>query len=222
MATGSTSLWDWDYAFSILPDLLRALVTTIEITVLGSIVAFVLGLVIAVLRRARIPVVDQVLWALVEVIRSTPLLVQIFFLFFVLPQFGLTLSAFVVGVTALGVHYATYTSEVYRAGIDAVPKGQWEAATALSLPRSRVWTGVILPQAIPRVLPALGNYAISMFKEVPLLLAISVVEVVSKAQEIGSQTFRFTEPFTIAGLLFLVLSYPASMLVRRLERRRVA
>jgi polar amino acid transport system permease protein len=219
MAAGATSLWDWDYAFSIIPDLVRALVTTIEITVLGSVVAFVLGLVIAVLRRARIPVVDQVLWAVVEVIRSTPLLVQIFFLFFVLPQFGLTLSAFVVGVTALGVHYATYTSEVYRAGIDAVPKGQWEAATALSLPRSRVWTGVILPQAIPRVLPALGNYAISMFKEVPLLLAIGVVEVVNTARELGSETFRFTEPYTIAGVLFLVLSYPASMLVRRLERR---
>jgi polar amino acid transport system permease protein len=219
MAAGSTSLWDWDYAFSIIPDLLKALLTTIEITVLGSAVAFVLGLVIAVVRRARIPVVDQVLWALVEVIRSTPLLVQIFFLFFVLPRFGLTLSAFVVGVTALGVHYATYTSEVYRAGIDAVPKGQWEAATALSLPRSRVWTGVILPQAIPRVLPALGNYAISMFKEVPLLLAIGVVEVVNAGRELGSATFRFTEPYTIAGVLFLVLSYPASMLVRRLERR---
>lgn len=215
-------LWDWGYAFEVLPQLLRALLVTLEITVLGSVLALLLGLVIAVLRQARIPVLDQVLWALVEFIRSTPLLVQVFFLYFALPRFGLTLSALTVGVLGLGLHYATYTSEVYRAGIEAVPRGQWEAATALSLSRTRTWTGVILPQAIPRVLPALGNYVISMFKEVPLLLAISVVEVVSKAQEIGSQTFRFTEPFTIAGLLFLVLSYPASMLVRRLERRRVA
>ncbi|MHA6796124.1 ectoine/hydroxyectoine ABC transporter permease subunit EhuD [Pseudonocardia bannensis] len=215
-------LWDWDYAWSILPDLLRALVVTIQITLLGSLVALVLGLVIAVLRRARIPVVDRVLWALVEFIRSTPLLVQVFFLFFVLPQFGIVLSAFVVGVIGLGVHYATYTSEVYRAGIDAVPRGQWEAATALSLSRSRTWTGVILPQAIPRVLPALGNYVISMFKEVPLLIGIGVVEVVNEAREIASETFRPVEPYTIAGLLFLLLSYPASMLVRRLERRRAA
>jgi polar amino acid transport system permease protein len=213
-------LWDWDYAFDILPDLLRALVTTIEITLLASVVALVLGLLIAVVRSARIPVIDQLLRALVEFIRSTPLLVQIFFLFFVLPQFGITLSAIVVGVLALGVHYATYTSEVYRAGIEAIPLGQWEAATALSLPRTRTWTGVILPQAIPRVLPALGNYVISMFKEVPLLLAIGVVEVVNAAREIGSVTFRFVEPYTIAGVLFLLLSYPASMLVRRLERRR--
>jgi polar amino acid transport system permease protein len=215
-------LWDWGYAFEVLPQLLEALLVTLEITLLGSVVALLLGLLIAVLRQARVPVLDQVLWAFVEFIRSTPLLVQVFFLYFALPRFGITLSALTVGVIGLGVHYATYTSEVYRAGIEAVPRGQWEAATALSLPRSRTWTGVILPQAIPRVLPALGNYVISMFKEVPLLLAISVVEVVSKAQEIGSQTFRFTEPFTIAGLLFLVLSYPASMLVRRLERRRVA
>lgn len=214
-------LWDWNYAFEILPDLLLALVTTIEITLLGSVVALLLGLVFAVLRRLHIPVLDQVLWAFIEVVRSTPLLVQVFFLFFVLPQFGVTLSAFVVGVVGLGVHYATYSSEVYRAGIDAIPKGQWEACTALSLPRLRIWTGVILPQAVPRVLPALGNYVISMFKEVPLLLAIGVVEVVNEARELGSLTFRYTEPYTIAGLLFLLLSYPASMLVRRLERRRV-
>lgn len=214
-------VWDWDYAFDVLPDLLRALVTTIQITLLGSVVALVLGLVIAVLRRGRIPVLDQLLWAFVEFVRSTPLLVQIYFLFFVLPQFGITLGAFTVGVLALGVHYATYTSEVYRAGIEAVPAGQWEAATALSLPRSRVWIGVILPQAVPRVLPALGNYVIAMFKEVPLLLVIGIVEVVNAAREIGSTTFRFVEPYTIAGLLFLLLSYPASILVRRLERRRV-
>jgi polar amino acid transport system permease protein len=186
------------------------------------VVALALGLVIAVVRRAKVPVLDQVLWAVVEFIRSTPLLVQVFFLYFALPRFGITLSALTVGVIGLGVHYATYTSEVYRAGIDAVPRGQWEAATALSLSPGRTWTGVILPQAIPRVLPALGNYVISMFKEVPLLLAISVIEVVNKAKELGSATFRFTEPYTIAGLLFLVLSYPASILIRRLERRRAA
>lgn len=215
-------VWDWDYALRILPDLLGALVVTIEITLLGSVVALLLGLVIAVVRQARIPVVDTVVWAFVELVRSTPLLVQVFFLFFVLPRFGVVLSAFTVGVVGLGVHYATYTSEVYRAGIDAVPRGQWEAAAALSLPRSRVWTGVILPQAVPRVLPALSNYVISMFKEVPLLLGIGVVEVVNKAKELSSDTFRPIEPYTIAGLLFLALSLPASILVRRLERRRVA
>jgi polar amino acid transport system permease protein len=212
------AVWDWNYAFSILPALVQGLGLTIVATVLGSIIAMLLGLVFAVLLRGP-RVVAIIVRGFVEFVRSTPLLVQIFFLFFGLPVFGIVLPGLVVGVIALGVHYACYTSEVYRAGIEAVPRGQWEAATALSLPRSRVWTGVVLPQAIPRVVPALGNYVISMFKEVPLLTAIGLLDVVGRAQEAGDTYFRYVEPYTIAGLLFLLLSYPASLLVRRLERR---
>lgn len=212
--------WDWGFAREILPQLLQGLLVTFEATVLGSLLAYALGLVFALLRRSRIPVVSQAVWLFVEFVRSTPLLVQLYFLYFVFPiAFGITLSSLLTGVLGLGVHYATYTSEVYRAGIDAVPRGQWEAATALSLPRARVWTAVILPQAIPRVLPALGNYMISMLKETPLLLSIGVLDLVGKAQAAGSEAYRFVEPYTIAGVFFLVLSYPASVLVRRLERR---
>lgn len=210
--------WDWSYVADVLPALLDGLRITVVATVLGSLVALVLGLVFAVAMRGPAPV-RIVVRALVEFVRSTPLLVQVFFLFFVLPQFGVTLGALVVGVVALGLHYAAYNSEVYRAGIEAVPRGQWEAATALSLPRSRVWTGVVLPQAIPRVLPALGNNVISMFKETPLLIGIGVLDIVGQAREAGNTSFRYVEVYTIAGLLFLVLSYPAALLVRRLERR---
>jgi len=212
------SVWDWNYAISILPALVEGLGLTLLATLLGSIIAMLLGLVFALLQRGPLAV-SIVVRGFVEFVRSTPLLVQIFFLFFVLPQFGIVLSALTVGVIALGVHYACYTSEVYRAGIDAVPRGQWEAATALSLPRQRIWTGVVLPQAVPRVLPALGNYVISMFKEVPLLTAIGILDVVGRAEEAGNTYFRYVEPYTIAGLFFLLLSYPASLLVRRLERR---
>jgi len=212
------SSWDWNYVVSVLPALLDGLRITVIATVLGSVVALVLGLVFAVLLRGPAPV-RIVVRALVEFVRSTPLLVQVFFLFFVLPQFGVVLGALVVGVIALGLHYASYNAEVYRAGIDAVPRGQWEAATALSLPRSRVWTGVILPQAIPRVLPALGNNVISMFKETPLLIGIGVLDIVGQAREAGNTSFRYVEVYTIAGLLFLLLSYPSALLVRRLERR---
>lgn len=212
--------WDWQFAANSVPLILQGLLVTLQITVLGSLVAYTLGLVFALVRRARIPVVDQVLHLFIEFVRSTPLLVQIFVLYYVFPSaFGIRMSAFETGVIAIGVHYACYTSEVYRAGIDAVPKGQWEAATALSLPRRRVWTSVILPQAVPRVLPALGNYTISMFKETPLLLAIGVVDLVNAAKAAGNESYRFVEVYTIAGLLFLLLSYPASLLVRRLERR---
>lgn len=212
-------IWDWGYAVSILPALLGGLQVTLLATVLGSMLAFALGLAFALIRRARVPVASQLVWAFVEFWRSTPLLVQAVLIFFVLPGYGIRLDPLTAGVVALGLHYACYTSEVYRAGIDAVPHGQWEAARALSLPPSRIWLGVVLPQAIPRVVPALGNYVISMFKEVPLLLAIGVAEVVTIANQIGAQTFRLVEPLTLAGLLFLAISYPASLAVRRLERR---
>jgi polar amino acid transport system permease protein len=211
-------VWDWNYVWDVLPALLDGLRVTLVATVLGSVLAFALGLVLAVAQRGpawlRVPV-----RGFVELVRSTPLLVQVFFLFFVLPHFGIVLGALTVGVLALGVHYATYTSEIYRAGIDAVPRGQWEAAHALSLPRRRVWTGIVLPQAVPRVLPALGNYVISMFKETPLLIGIGVLDIVGQAREVGDQNFRYVEVYTIAGLLFLLLSYPSALLVRRLERR---
>jgi polar amino acid transport system permease protein len=212
--------WDWNSAFDSIPLLLEGLLVTLELTLLGSLLAYVLGVVLALLRRSGIPVVSQFVYLFIEFIRSTPLLIQVFVLYYLLPPTtGIRMSAFVTGVVALGVHYACYTAEVYRAGIEAVPKGQWEAATALSLPRSRVWLGIVLPQAVPRVLPALGNYTISMFKETPLLLAIGVLDVLNRAKEVGADTFRVIEPYTLAGVLFLLISYPASIIVRRLERR---
>ncbi|MFD0364461.1 ectoine/hydroxyectoine ABC transporter permease subunit EhuD [Nocardia sp. GCM10030253] len=218
--------WRWDRFFDALPFIWDGLLVTIQYTLLGSLVAYALGLVFAVIRRLRIPVVDQVLWAFIEFVRSTPLLVQIFVLYWVVrPELlgGLSVDAqrLVVGVTALGVHYACYTSEVFRAGIDAVPAAQWEAATALNLPRTRTWTDVILPQAVPRVLPALGNYTIAMFKEVPLLSSIVILDMVYQVKtEYAADTGGAgPEAWFAAGLTFLALSYPCSILVRKLERR---
>ncbi|WP_106401698.1 ectoine/hydroxyectoine ABC transporter permease subunit EhuD [Actinocorallia populi] len=212
--------WKWDLFFGSFPYVARGLLVTLKITLFGSLLAYALGLLFAVLLRARIPVAHQLLRGFIEAIRSTPVLVQVFVLFWLMPQAtGIKLDAETTGVLALGVHYACYTADVYRAGIDAVPAGQWEAATALSLPRSRVWLGVVLPQAVPRVVPALGNYTISMFKEVPLLLAIGVLDVLNRAKEFGADNYRVIEAYTMAGLVFLALSYPASILVRRLERR---
>lgn len=213
-------IWDWQYAWEVFPDIVvDGLRITLLATVLGSALAYALGLLLTLLRRSPIRLVSSTAWAFIELVRSTPLLVQIFFFFFVLPDFGVRFDPLTTGVIALGVHYATYCAEVYRAGIEAVPVGQWEAAVALNLPRLRTWTAVILPQAVPRVLPALGNYTISMLKETPLLLMIGVLDIVGVANQLGSRAFRYVEPITIAGVLFLVLSYSASLLVRGMERR---
>lgn len=213
--------WDWDYAFDILPELGRALIITVEATLVGSAVALVLGLGLAILRRSDSRLVSWPTAAFIEFVRSTPLLVQLFFMFFVLPEYGLTLSPFVTGVVVLGIHYATYTSEVYRAGIEGVARGQWEAARACNLSRTRTWVSVIIPQAIPPSIPALGNYVNAMFKDTPLLSAITVVELLNQAKILGSQTFRYTEPITMVGLLFLVVSYSSALLIRRLEAHLV-
>jgi polar amino acid transport system permease protein len=155
----------------------------------------------------------------VEFIRSTPLLVQFFFLYYVLPDWGLVMSGFTVGVVGLAVHYGCYTSETYRAGIESVPRGQWEAATAINLSRRDTWLQVILPQAIPFSLPALGNYVVASLKDAPLASTVTVFGVLGVATRIQSQTFRGLEPLTIAGLLFLAVSVPAAAGVRLLEKR---
>jgi len=210
-------LFDWQFALQILPQLARAALVTIEATFLGFAVAAVLGLVLALLRRSHNPWTSAITGGFIEFIRSTPVLIQIFFLFFVFPRFGIVIPAFAAGVLALGLHYACYCSEVYRAGLEGVPRGQWEAAVALNLGPLRTYRDVIIPQAIPPVVPALGNYLIGMFKETPLLSAIAVLELMQTAKIIGSETFRYLEPITMVGAFFLVMSLVSAAGVRRVE-----
>ena len=214
-----SSLFDVQNALHILPDLLRASMYTIGITLVGFAIALVLGLVLAILRRSAITPVSRVTGFFVEFIRSTPLLIQVYVLFYVAPLYGLTISALTAGTIGIAVHYACYVSEVYRAGLNGVARGQWEAACALSLSPWRTYSGVILPQAIRPVIPALGNYLVAMFKDTPVLSAITVVELMQEAKNIGSETFRYLEPITMTGLFFLLISVTFASGVRHLERR---
>nr|WSW42433.1 ectoine/hydroxyectoine ABC transporter permease subunit EhuD [Streptomyces sp. NBC_01001]WSW63125.1 ectoine/hydroxyectoine ABC transporter permease subunit EhuD [Streptomyces sp. NBC_00998] len=208
-------MWSWETAREGLPVVLSGFGITLLATVLGSAVAMLLGLVIAVALRTPTRWVTLPLRFLTDFVRSTPLMIQLFAAWVLVPG----LNALTLGISVLGIHYATYTCEVYRAGIDAVPRGQWEACTALSLPRRRVWRAVILPQAVRNVLPALGNYVISMFKETPFLSVITVQEMVHRANEYGSVHFAYLEAFTLAATVFLLASYLTSVLMRRLEKR---
>jgi len=210
-------VFDWAFALEILPTLGEALIITVQATLLGMLLAVTLGLVLALLRRARLKIISAPAALFIEFVRSTPLLVQMYFLFYVLPVTGVQMSPLTTGILALGVHYAAYCAEVYRAGIEAVPRGQVEAATALNMSGWRTAVGVVLPQAIPPVVPALGNYLVAMFKDTPLLSAITVVELLQTSKMIGSATFRYTEPLTLVGILFLLLSLIAAYGVRRLE-----
>ena len=214
----SGDIWNWAYALEILPVLAHAAIITIEVTLISFVIALVLGLLLAVLRMSG-PVVSWFASAFVELVRSTPLLIQIFFIYFVFPSFGIRLDAFTAGIIALSLHYGCYCSEVYRAGLEAVPRGQWEACTALNLNSWSTFKNIILPQAIPPIVPALGNYLVALFKETPLLSAIAVAELVQTAKNLGSETFRYNEPMTIVGLIFLVMSLVSAVGIRWLERR---
>jgi len=210
-------LWDWNYTWEIMPVLLRASVVTVEATLLGFLLAAVLGLVLAILRMSKNNWVSIPTAGFIEFIRSTPVLIQIFFIYFVFPEFGVVLPAMTAGVLALGLHYGCYCSEVYRAGIECVPRGQWEASTALNLSPYVTFRDIIIPQAIPPIVPALGNYLVALFKETPLLSAIAVLELMQTAKILGSQSFRYVEPITLVGVFFLVMSLVAAAIIRQVE-----
>lgn len=214
---GPITFFKWDYVWEILPWLMRGVVITIEATILAFLLALVLGLVLALLRRSRIQAIRWAVIGFVEFVRSTPLLVQLYFMFFVLPNFGVTLAPFPTGVITFGLHYAAYASEVYRAGFDGIPKGQWEACTALNMSRYRTYRNIVIPQAIPPVVPALGNYLVALFKETSLLSAIGVLELMQTAKIIGSETFRYLEPVTLVGVFYLVLSLLSATLIGQTE-----
>jgi polar amino acid transport system permease protein len=211
--------WDWAFAVEILPQLLEGLKITLLATLLGSIVAGVVGLAFALLRRSPNRWVSRPTAFVVEFIRGTPLLVQLYFLFYVLPDLGILLSPLTAGVIGLGLHYGTYTAEVYRAGIDNTPRGQWEAAKACNLNAYQIWRHIILPQAIPPMIPALANYFVAMFKETPLLSAITVIELMNQARSIANFNYRYLEPMTLVGVLFLCISLVAVPALHMLERR---
>jgi polar amino acid transport system permease protein len=211
-------MWDWNYALMVLPALAKAAIVTVEVTLISFCIAAVLGLVLALLRMSG-RAVGWAVSAFVEFIRSTPLLIQLFFVFYVFPRFGITLDAFTAGIIALSIHYGCYCSEVYRAGLEAVPRGQWEACTALNLTTRTTFKAIVLPQAIPPIVPALGNYLIALFKETPLLSSLAVLEMMQRAKEFGSEYFRYTEPMTIVGIYFLIMSLVSAAGIRWLEHR---
>jgi polar amino acid transport system permease protein len=213
-------IFDVEYALEILPRLLSAAVVTFQATFAAMGVALVVGLVITLLRMSRLRPLSLAVGLITEAIRSTPILIQLFIAFYiVIPRLGLPPTPLLAGILALGIHYATYCSEVYRSGIQGVPRGQWEAARALNMTTLTAWRRIVIPQAIPPIVPALGNYLIALFKETPVLFVITVVELFGQAIQIMGETYRPFEPIILVGFIFFLLSYPSALAVRRLERR---
>jgi polar amino acid transport system permease protein len=211
--------WRWEFVWQILPRFIEATGKTFLAAGIGYGIALVLGLFFALAQRFHFPPLKFVVREMVDFIRSTPLVLQIFFVFYVGPQFGITLSPWTAGMIAIGLHYASYLSEVYRAGIDSVPKGQWEASLSLSLSPVRTYYRIILPQAIPPAFAGMGNYLVGIFKDTPMLSVIGVAELMHTANSIGSEYYRYLEPYTLVGAIFLLISLPTAAILRLTETR---
>lgn len=211
--------WDWAFAWEIMPQLWQGVIVTIQATLLGTVLAMLIGLGLAIGRRSPNPWLSRSLGLFAQFVRGTPLLVQLYFLFYIRPDLGLVLSPLTAGVVGLGLHYATDTAEVYRAGIDNIPSGQWEAAKAVNLTMRQTWINIIILQAIPPMIPALANYFIAMFKETPLLAAITVLELMNQARSIANYHYKYVEPMTLVGVFFLAVSIPSVIFLRYLKRR---
>jgi His/Glu/Gln/Arg/opine family amino acid ABC transporter permease subunit len=198
--------------------LLAGLLLTIELTFVVIFLSLVFALLVALGGLSRFWPLQWLVRSYIELIRGTPLLLQLVYIYYVLPEFGIRLNSFTAGVIGLTLNYSAYISEVYRSGIQAVPKGQHDAAAALGMTRALAMRRIILPQAIRIVIPSLGNYFISLFKDTALCSAVSIQEVLFTAQILAAQNFQYFTLYTVVGVMYFAVSFPAARLVGYLER----
>jgi polar amino acid transport system permease protein len=202
-----------------LPLLLRGAVLTVVVTVGALGLSTALGLVWALFRVSHVPVLAVLAKGVVNTIRGIPILVQLFYIYFVLPELGIELTALQAGILGLGIAYSAYQAENFRAGIEAVDPGQTEAAQSLGMPRGLVLRRVVLPQAFRIALPPYGNTMIMMLKDSSQASVITVAELTQQGRLIASSTFKNTEVFTLVALLYLSMSVPLILLAGRLEKK---
>ncbi|POR56577.1 ectoine/hydroxyectoine ABC transporter permease subunit EhuD [Bosea psychrotolerans] len=211
-------MFDFGFALSIIPVIGKALTTTLAVTLLSCIFAALLGFSLEIARRSS-KLMRYAMRFVIDFIRSTPVLVQLYFLYYVLPVYGIKLPALVVGVAALSIYYCGYLAEVFKAGIDGIARGQFEAAKSLGLGRFQTVILVIAPQMLRNIAAPMGSYFISIFKSTPYLAVIAVPESFGSALDIASDTFRYGEPLAVVGAIFLAIAVSFSWLIHRFEAR---
>lgn len=205
--------------FSVFPSLIRAIPVVAQLAVGAMILALVLGLLVALARLSQSKILRAIATIYVEVLRGTPLLVQLVYIYFVLPTVGISLDPIAAGIVGLGLNYAAYLSEVYRTSILAIDSGQTEAALSLGYTPTKTLWKIVIPQSFKVALGPIGNYFIAMVKDTALTSVIAVSEILKTANTLNAQTFQTVEIYTAAALLYLALSLPLSRLVIVLERK---
>lgn len=209
----------WRDAAEFAPILLKGAQVTVMVTITSLVLSTFLGLFWALLRTSHIKVLSWISATFVNTIRGIPILVQLFYIYFVLPEIGIQLTAFQAGSIGLGIAYSAYMSEVFRAGIEAIDVGQIEAAHTIGMTRWLVMTRVVLPQAFRIALPPYGNNLIMLLKDSSQTSAITVAELSLESKLIAASTFKNTTVFTMGAIGYLIMSLPLIFLVARLEKR---
>lgn len=207
------------FLISILPLLGKGTLMTVELTIISVGIGIVIGIFGGIARVSKNPILLIPSTIYVEVIRGTPLLAQLFLVYFGLPSLGINLPPFTAAVIAMGVNSGAYVTEIFRGGIQSIERGQMEAARSLGLSYLQAMRYIILPQAFRRILPPLGNEFIAMLKDSSLASTIAMAELMRVGREITSRTFRSFEVLTVVALLYLAITLPLSLLVRYTERR---
>ena len=212
--------FDLGHLLNAIPLLLKGALITFQVSVIGALLGIGVGLVLALMRLSSLTAINLPAIVYIILIRGTPLLVQIFFVYYALPGLlGVDLPAFVAGVMALSLNSGAFVSEIIRGGISMIPRGQLEAARALGLKTAIIWCRVILPQVFVMIIPPLTNEFTMLVKASPLLSVITVVELTRKAQQIMILTYRPVEVMIAAATLYFVICFLLSTLTRRLEHR---
>lgn len=206
-------------AVEFFPVLMQGVLTTIAITAAALVISTLLGLFWALLRVSGIRPLAHASRILTNLIRGVPIVVVLFYMYFVLPDFGISLSAFQAGALGLGIAYSSYMAEVFRAGIDAVDTGQYEAAQSLGMSRAMLMRRVIFPQAFKIALPPYGNNLVMMLKDSSQTAVITVVELSMQSKLISAATFKSATIFTLVALIYLAMSLPMMYGIGKLERR---
>src|SRR5215468_12034350 len=202
-----------------LPILLQGLWLTVLVTAGSLALSTLLGLIWALMRVSGVRALQWLAKSIVNVIRGIPIIVQLFYIYFVMPELGITLTALQAAIIGLGIAYSAYQAENFRAGIEAIDHGQVEAAQSIGMGWALMMRRVILPQAVKIILPPYGNTMIMMLKDSSQASTITVAELALKGSLIASSTFKYTSVFTLVAALYLVMSIPLILLVGRLEQK---
>jgi ectoine/hydroxyectoine ABC transporter permease protein EhuD len=212
-------LFSLDDMIQFLPSLLQGAVLTITVSLLAFCLALACGLATGIARMSRLWLLRVPAAVYIQFIRGTPLLLQLFFIYYVLPYVGIVLSPFVSGVLGLTLNYTAYMAEVFRSGIQAIPKGQWEAGASVGMSRGLMLRRIILPQAIRIIIPSIGNFFVSIFKDSALVSVITMRDLMFSGQLLASATYKHFEIFTMVAAIYFLISYPSAKFVEWVEMR---